>query len=416
MQKQGMKEIRLEIRNEFIMNMMNYFMTQEGYLYVGNEKEIWLENLSHPTVQLIYFNQVPIYNEMQEQSLLKLITRVRSRVRQRYLLMRLNVLVIQVAQAPSYELSLDKSYLKLIMAKDAHDLHQDEEVMAIYPALAHVTLDRSMPELILELHHVSKEKAQHVQKALSYQKYPIVTGLFILICALIFVFISFQPEVNAATGVRFGAKYNPLIVAGDYFRLLTPAIIHLGVFHLLMNSVFIYQFGKLIEQSFGWWRTAAIMLGAAVIGNLFSFAFSTTISLGASTVAYGLIGAILFLGLENRKMFMHLVRGLVFPILAFSLLWGVLDQSIDLYGHLGGFLGGFLVASIVGNPHYKQHWQRIALAVATLVFLISGMWIKGVRLTEETDFKDVNLAIAYYYLQYTDSDTTLKLMNQLDIK
>ncbi len=41
MQKQGMKEIKLEIRNEFVMNLMNYFMTQEGYLFVGNEKEVY---------------------------------------------------------------------------------------------------------------------------------------------------------------------------------------------------------------------------------------------------------------------------------------------------------------------------------------------------------------------------------------
>ena len=66
MEKQGvMKEIRLDIQSELTMNIVNYLLVEENYIYVGNEKEIWLENLSHPTVQLIYINQRSLFNEMQ---------------------------------------------------------------------------------------------------------------------------------------------------------------------------------------------------------------------------------------------------------------------------------------------------------------------------------------------------------------
>lgn len=64
MEKQGvMKEIRLDIQSELTMNIVNYLLVEENYIYVGNEKEIWLENLSHPTVQLIYINQRSLFNE-----------------------------------------------------------------------------------------------------------------------------------------------------------------------------------------------------------------------------------------------------------------------------------------------------------------------------------------------------------------
>ena len=87
MEKQGvMKEIRLDIQSELTMNIVNYLLVEENYIYVGNEKEIWLENLSHPTVQLIYINQRSLFNEMQASQLMKQIDRVRSRVRRRYLL------------------------------------------------------------------------------------------------------------------------------------------------------------------------------------------------------------------------------------------------------------------------------------------------------------------------------------------
>ena len=416
MQKQGMKEIKLEIRNEFVMNIMNYFMTQEGYLFVGNEKEVWLENLSHPTVQLIYVNQASIYNEMQEKTLLKIINRVRTRIRKRYLMPRLNVLVIQVGHSSGYEGTLNQRYLMQVPAANEAMLKQNEEVMQLFPTLTQTSLQRSVSELMLELHYTSKEKAQHVQQLLTHQKYPVVTGIFILSCIALFVVVMLQPESNAATGVLFGAKYNPLIVAGEYYRLLTPAFLHLGVMHLLLNCVFIYQMGKLIEQSFGWWRMIIIMLGSAILGNLFSFGFSTTISLGASTVAYGLIGALLFLGLENRKMFMHLIRGIVFPILGFSLIWGMIDQSIDLYGHLGGFLGGFLVTSLIGNPAMKPYWQRIVLSVATIALLVSGTYIRGTKITAQTNFNELNIALLYYYVQYGSQAQAMELMEKLDIQ
>ena len=46
-----MKEIRIDIQSELAMNIINYLMVEEDYIYVGNERDIWLENLSHPTVQ-----------------------------------------------------------------------------------------------------------------------------------------------------------------------------------------------------------------------------------------------------------------------------------------------------------------------------------------------------------------------------
>lgn len=80
-----------------------------------------------------------------------------------------------------------------------------------------------------------------------------------------------------------------------------------------------------------------LMIGSAIFGNLCSYAFVEGLSIGASTVAYGLLGAILFLGLEQRKIFMHFVRTLVFPILIFSIFWIIIEPGIDVYGHLGGF-------------------------------------------------------------------------------
>ncbi|MEE0881777.1 MAG: rhomboid family intramembrane serine protease, partial [Turicibacter sp.] len=97
MSNQGvMKEIRIDIQSELAMNIINYLMVEENYVYVGNERDIWLENLDHPTVQLIYINQRNIFNEEQVTRFFKQIEAVRSRLRRRYLMTRLNVIVINL--------------------------------------------------------------------------------------------------------------------------------------------------------------------------------------------------------------------------------------------------------------------------------------------------------------------------------
>lgn len=415
MGKQGvMKEIRLDIHSETTMNIVNYLMIEENYIYVGNEKEIWLENLSHPTVQLIYINQRSIFNEIQAAQLMKQIDRVRQRVRTRYLLWRLNVVILNMDQSSMPYLSSPKHYVKVFQINEANDFKYQTELNSFYPRLNQAVLDYPMGELILRMQQATKAKALDIKKTLEFQKKSYVMMGFLGLLVIIFLLIQLQPYQNAATLIEFGAKYNPLIVAGEYWRLLTPSFVHLDLMHLLFNAVFIYQFGKMIEHLFGWWRSLIIIIGSALLGNLFSFAFIENISLGASTVAYGLLGALLFLGIENRKMFMHLVKGLIAPILLFSVFWAIIDPSIDVYGHIGGFLGGFLVASILGLPTGKQYISRIVLSAATCLLLIVGLFSRGVYLTEKTDYQPYNKVIINFYLQSNQLDKANHFYQKLD--
>lgn len=416
MGKQGvMKEIRLDIHSEMTMNMINYLLIEENYIYVGNEKEIWLENLSHPTVQLIYINQRSIFNEMQATQLMKQIDRVRQRVRTRYLLWRLNVVILNVDSSSISHLEPVKHYVKVFHINQINDFKHNEELNQFYPNLKKAKLDYPMDELIYQMQQATKAKALNVRKTLEFQKKSYLMMGFISLLILIFIWIQLQPYKNLVTAIEFGAKYNPLIVAGEYWRFLTPAFIHMNFLHLLFNVVFIYQFGKMIEHLFGWWRSLLIMVGAAILGNLFSFAFVENVSLGASTIAYGLLGALLFLGIENRKMFMHLVKGLIFPILSFSVFWAIIDPSIDFYGHLGGFLGGFLIATVVGLPSGQHYMVRTFLSIATYLLLSVGLLTRGTYLTEQTDYSAYNRAIVLFYIQTGQLEEANRFCSKIDV-
>ena len=108
-----MKEIRIEIKSELAMNVVHYFMSEENYVYVGNERDIWLENLSHPTVQLI------------------------------------NLKVIQVNQV--------------------NDLKENEELKYLFPRLVSAQLDQPMAQVMEQMHDSTKEKALNLKQMLMFQ-------------------------------------------------------------------------------------------------------------------------------------------------------------------------------------------------------------------------------------------------------
>lgn len=418
MSNQGvMKEIRIDIKSELAMNIINYLIVEENYVYVGNEQDIWLENLNHPTVQLIYLNQRSLFNEEQVKRFFKQIETVRSRLRRRYLMTRLNVLVINLDTHSTRLLETNRKYLKIVNVTKPSDLTEDVELQDLFTNLKQAKLNRPMGDLITEMHQSTKEKAMSTKKMLMFQSKSIMTYVFLAILVGVFVFLQFKPinEWGAAIAIEYGAKYNPLILNGEYYRLFTSSILHLDLFHLLFNVVFIYQFGKIVEHMFGWWRMLILIIASAILGNLCSYAFIQGPSLGASTVAYGLLGALLFLGIENRKMFMHFVRTLVLPILLFSLFWAVIEPSVDFYGHMGGFLGGFLIASILGLPNQRYYLTRTLLAGATVVLLVVGLFNRGNVITQKTNYDNYNTALLLYYIQTGKEEKALDLVKTLDI-
>ena len=108
------------------------------------------------------------------------------------------------------------------------------------------------------------------------------------------------------------------IKRGEIWRLVTTMFIHLGVFHLVFNMVWFYQFGTLIEHRYGTLYFAAIILASAAISNLFqdcipmAWGGSTPFYLsdtkvfmsgggGMSGVIYGLFGFVWMKSLYDRR-------------------------------------------------------------------------------------------------------------------
>ena len=80
-----------------------------------------------------------------------------------------------------------------------------------------------------------------------------ITNIFLLICAGVFVYIRFiQKDDMMATAIKLGAFYPPAIVEDhQYWRFITCHFIHVEIFHFLMNAYAFYQLGRFFEALLG---------------------------------------------------------------------------------------------------------------------------------------------------------------------
>src|SRR5699024_11255228 len=106
--------------------------------------------------------------------------------------------------------------------------------------------------------------------------------------------------------IQFGAKYNPAIADGQWWRLVTSMFLHIGLLHLVLNMIALYYIGAIAERIYGSIRFTFIYLLAVIAGSLSSFAFDTHISSVDSCAFFGLFGAILYFRLIIQGVFLDI--------------------------------------------------------------------------------------------------------------
>jgi rhomboid protease GluP len=188
---------------------------------------------------------------------------------------------------------------------------------------------------------------------------PYVTYVLIGICVAVYLlqFATYnllQVDLPAAIGV----KDNTLIMAGQFWRLITPIFLHsvTNPLHLVFNMYALFVIGPTLERFYGRWRYLSLFIVSGFAGNVMSFMFTQSPSLGASTAIFGLLGAEGVLIYQNREVFGSIARRAltqVIIIAAVNMVIGVTIPGIDIWGHIGGLIGGTLFAWF-GGPLLRR--------------------------------------------------------------
>lgn len=120
-----------------------------------------------------------------------------------------------------------------------------------------------------------------------------------------------------------------------------------------MNMYCIFYLGRLFETILGPVRYLILVLVSIVMSSLATYYYSyrdssvdNSITIGASGLFYGFLGAIIGLGLFKGGAFFDLLRGYL-PCIAINLAFTLMNSRISKTGHVGGLVGGYLTMYIM---------------------------------------------------------------------
>lgn len=191
-------------------------------------------------------------------------------------------------------------------------------------------------------------------------------------------------DLDTRTLVMFGAKFNPLIAAGEWWRLVTAGFLHGGLIHILSNSMGLTLVGADVEENFGTSRMLVVYFCSTVAGFYASAVWSSAVSVGASAAVFGLLGAMIADGVR-RGHGINFRSGYVLWAV-FNLVFGLMPgMNIDNAAHIGGLAAGFGVAYIAGTPGRLRSpleyvWKVAAglcILITALCFLKMYLWFRA---------------------------------------
>lgn len=263
-----------------------------------------------------------------------------------------------------------------------------------------------LKQAIISNHQKSQQKAQSI---FQYGK-PLITYILIAINVLVFFLVEFNGGSTSTLNlIEYGAKYNPYMLDGQWWRMVTSMFLHIGYLHIMMNMLALYYLGIAVEGIYGSSRFLIIYLLAGLTGAAASFAFNPQVSAGASGAIFGLFGALLFFGIIHKKLFFKTMGKNVLVILGINLVFSFTVPVVDVGAHIGGLVGGFLASMFVHLPKNKQIGKQV-IGFVLYAVLFAGLLTTGI-LNDKIHYNSaIQLGIAQELVQkenYTEASKVL---------
>lgn len=146
----------------------------------------------------------------------------------------------------------------------------------------------------------------------------------------------------------------PEVLKGEVWRLFTPALLHGGWLHLIMNIWWLLDLGSMIEARESSRKLLVIVLLTGILANVAQWYFQGPNFLGMSGVVYGLLGYIWMRSKfdPSSGLFLHQQTVLVMIIWFFVCWFQIVPMAIANYAHTGGLVSGMvwgLIASFASK-------------------------------------------------------------------
>jgi membrane associated rhomboid family serine protease len=234
------------------------------------------------------------------------------------------------------------------------------------------------------------EQLAHLARVEERQRRPArlrcTVGL-VALCGLVFL-----AQLAAGGLLEEVAAFGATLARVEPWRYLSGNLLHATFLppHFFLNALAILAFGALVERPLGGLATCLVMGVSAVFAMAGAAVAGLEAVVGASGVASGLVGALLWLELRHggelpaawrlpRRLFV------TFVVLEHVILLPV--PGVAVSGHLGGMLGGALCTALVAPACLsgeRPGWLRAAAGVTALA-LVASLAAVGVELARGAD-------------------------------
>jgi len=204
----------------------------------------------------------------------------------------------------------------------------------------------------------------------------VATGALIAVNVLIFLYqVSMPQDVLTGFVERWGIV--PDDISGHLYTLFTAMFLHGGWMHLLGNMLFLWVFGRNVEDLIGSGRFVIFYLVVGLISGIVQVVaspYSRIPTIGASGAIAGVMGA--YLIKFPRARIVTLVPIIVFittleiPAALMLVFWFVIQLAngfgslgerdysgggVAFFAHIGGFVAGMLL--IRAFPPVQRRWR-----------------------------------------------------------
>ncbi|MGN6111006.1 MAG: rhomboid family intramembrane serine protease, partial [Kofleriaceae bacterium] len=177
------------------------------------------------------------------------------------------------------------------------------------------------------------------------------------------IWVAVGPPCHLGVLLRAGAMVHGLVDAGEWWRLVSCVVVHVGVVHLLVNAVGTYVLARAAEELFGTARTIALFGLSGLAGSLASYlAPHPGVSAGASGAVFGVLGAVFVeLTLHRERYRAAWKRGMWGGLALVAVAQvgvGFLYPMVDQRAHIGGLLGGVAFGALLSPT---ARWHQLGL-------------------------------------------------------
>ena len=372
-------EISFRDKDLLVMKLLHYFITKEGYNPVilrGVNNEIWLENMDAP-YRIIRINTGYIHNNEQYDFDMFKTKKIMNRIKLKTFSLSMNALSFFLDLGENVDLK-DENKVDCIKVSDELDIINDDKVNNAFPDIKeNLEFNEDGIELFTKItNDINSKNMKDAKEAEDVFKEHTPYATYALIAINVIVFILMYLLGNGSedtmTLLKFGALNKILVLAGDYYRLVTSAFLHIGFWHLVCNMYALYILGRDIESYFGTLKYLFIYLMSAIIGNLISLLFlgDYVTSAGASGAVFGLMGALLYFGYNYRVTLNNAITKQILPVIILNLAIGFAASGINNFAHIGGLIGGAMASMAVGVKYKSSKQDKINGTIVLTILLI----------------------------------------------